>query len=287
MDVFVRGLNALLMIALPLLLGVALARRLRVGWDLFGIGAATFFASQLLHLPFNAWVLDPGVERLGLSEAARGWPLIAVGVLYGLSAGVFEEGARALVYRTWLRRARTWAEGLMFGAGHGGLEAIILGGLSAYGLLQALALQGVDLGSVVPAGQVETAQAQLQAYWSAPWTLALLGAVERAFAVCLHLGLSILVLQAFRRGQVRWWLAAVIWHTLADAAAVVTVAIAGPYWAEAVVGLMAMASVGIVISLREGRTPADSVPAPQPPPGALPPAPDLSPRQLDDSRFSG
>ena len=47
LDVLVRVLNALLMIAMPLVLGVYLTRKLGVAWRLFGIGAVTFIASML------------------------------------------------------------------------------------------------------------------------------------------------------------------------------------------------------------------------------------------------
>ena len=286
METLVRAAKALLMIALPLVLGAVRARRYRLGWGLFGIGAATFLLSQVLHLPFNAWVLTPWMERLGLWGVSTGMPLVLMGILFGLSAGVFEEGARAVVYRTWLRRARTWPEALLFGAGHGGIEAMVLGGLSLYGLLQALALDGVDLATVVPAEQVEAAQAQLQAYWGMPWHLAILGAVERVFALCLHLSLTVLVLQAFRRRNALWWVGAVGWHALVDAGAVVAAVAWGPYLAEGIVGLMALASLGIVFKLRGGDVPdvPAKVEAAPPPVQPTPPAGERKER-LDESRY--
>lgn len=39
------AINALLMIGMPILLGVFIARRLNQSWKLFGIGAATFILS--------------------------------------------------------------------------------------------------------------------------------------------------------------------------------------------------------------------------------------------------
>lgn len=288
MDVVVRSLNGLLMIALPLCLGVVLIRRFRLGWGLFGVGVATFLGSQLLHLPFNQWVLNPMLDRLGLATAGPGLPLIWLGVSLGLSAGVFEEGARALVYRLWLRQARSWREALVFGTGHGGIEAIVLGVLVLYGLLQALALRGVDLATVVPAEQIEATRAGLDAYWAAPWHLAILGALERAFALCMHLAATVLVLQTFRRHNGLWLLAAVAWHALVDAAAVVTAASWGPYWAEAVIGLLAAASLGIVVLLRDkpaaeadgwiGSFAAGAAPAP---------GLELRKDRLDGTRFSG
>ena len=57
-------LNPLLMLALPVLLGMFVARRLGQSWRLFFAGAATFVASQVVHLPLNAWVN-------GLAQAGR------------------------------------------------------------------------------------------------------------------------------------------------------------------------------------------------------------------------
>ena len=63
-DIVIRSLNALLMIAMPLALGVYLYRRLGAEWRLFGIGAVTFIASQVFHIPFNVWVLNPVIAAV-------------------------------------------------------------------------------------------------------------------------------------------------------------------------------------------------------------------------------
>ena len=51
-DIFARILNFTIMIALPFGLALILVRKLRAGWRLFGIGAATFVISQVFHIPF-------------------------------------------------------------------------------------------------------------------------------------------------------------------------------------------------------------------------------------------
>jgi len=98
-------LNGLLMIAIPLILGVVLARRWRLSWGLFGVGAATFVASQLLHIPFNNLVLTPFVTERGMF-AAGGLAFVTAALLYGLSAGVFEEVARFVFYTAFIRPLR-------------------------------------------------------------------------------------------------------------------------------------------------------------------------------------
>ena len=251
MDILIRLVNALLMIAIPLVMGAILARRLRVGWRLFAVGAATFVGSQILHLPFNTQVLSLVIEWLGLTEAQTGVPLALVALLYGLSAGVFEEVARYLVYRLKLKEVTSWGQALMFGAGHGGVEAILLGGLATYALFQAVAYRGAELNGLVPPEQLELVQSQLEAYWTAPWYSIVLGAVERAFTLCFHLSASLLVLHAIIRRKPVWLALAVGWHTLVNAVALFAFGIWGVYVAEGLIGLMALFSLWIVFILRK------------------------------------
>ncbi len=252
-DVLIRALNAFLMIAMPLALGVYLARKLDSSWRLFGIGAVTFVGSQILHIPFNFWVLNPLLENFGLSITQTGIQLVIVAVLYGLSAGVFEEVARYVVYRFWLKKQkeRTWQSALMFGAGHGGIEAIIFGVLAGVSLIRLLALRDADLSTLFPADQLEIAREQVAMYWSLPWYGALLGAIERVSAICFHISATVLVLQAFRRRNILWLGAAIAWHTILDAVAVYAGQTWNVYVTEALVGVMGILSVVIIFLLRE------------------------------------
>ncbi len=292
MNMFVHTVNALVMIGLPLILGVLFVKRLKVEWRLFLVGAVTFVASQILHIPFNAFVLAPSLDRFNLSLAQMGLPLIGAALAYGLSAGVFEEGARYLIYRTWLRKERSWREALMFGLGHGGAEAIILGGLAAYGLIQAIALRGVDLSSLVPADRVADVAAQLEMYWNMPWYDALLGAVERVFALAIQISLAVLMLQAFTRKQVRWGVAAVLWHTLIDAGVLLAVQLWGIYIAEGLAAVAAIISLVIILKLRgcssEPQVPISDPAFDSPRSADLAPAievEDITKEQVEDSRF--
>ena len=134
LDIAVRGLNAFLMIAFGLALGAFVARRWKQPWGLFGIGAVTFVLSQAAHIPFNSFVLSAFFTRMGWTDPTSVGTLIGVAASLGLSAGVFEEGARLLMFRFWARKARRWEEALMIGAGHGGIEAVLLGLLVVYAL---------------------------------------------------------------------------------------------------------------------------------------------------------
>ncbi|MEM7117761.1 MAG: YhfC family glutamic-type intramembrane protease [Chloroflexota bacterium] len=254
------AINALLMIGLPIVLGLFVARRFQQPWKLFGIGAATFVLSQIGHLPFNFLLLNPWVEGF-VGDGQVLSRVILVALALGLSAGVFEEAARYLTFRFWAKEARDWASGLMVGAGHGGIEAIILGVLAAVGIVNVYLILTGSLESLVPADaagqaveQLAAAQEQVQELVNGPRYVLLLGALERVFALILHLSLSLMVLQTFIRRNIGWLLAAIGWHAIVNAAAVAG-QISGwtPLQIEAMLGITAVISLFIIVWLRKGQ----------------------------------
>jgi uncharacterized membrane protein YhfC len=276
------GLSVILMLAVPLALARWLARRYRVGWGLFGVGVAAFVGSQIVHIPFNLLV-----ERTGwLPDPAQGFAgLLIVAAFLGLSSGFFEESARYVVYRWWARDARTWSQGMMLGAGHGGIESILLGLLLA---INVVALAGVRAGhfvSLFPGEQLDIVQAQADALFTGPAYLGILPAVERALAIVLHLSLSLLVLQLFVRNQRRWWFYAVGWHALVNAAVWSVAVRSSALVPEIVLALLTIVSVLIILRLRPQLAPpletGAAVPAK---PMRLEPLP-LTDDKLEDSRY--
>jgi uncharacterized membrane protein YhfC len=255
MDILVLThlLNGLLMVAMPIGLGIFLTRRFGLGWRIWLIGAATFILSQVGHIPFNqglTLLFQHGI----LPHPPPAWRLPFNAVLLGLSAGLWEELARYSAFRWWAKDARSWRKGVLMGAGHGGIEAIILGGLVLYTYTQMLALRGQDLtsllGSRLTAAQIQALQTQLNVYWSAPWTATILGAVERAFTIPVQITFSVIVLQAFVRNQFRWVWLAVGWHAFVDAGSVLASNKIGVYWTEAAIGLVALVSVAFLFALK-------------------------------------
>jgi uncharacterized membrane protein YhfC len=284
-------LNGLVMVGLPFLLGVVLVRKFNVKWRVFFIGMGTFIMAQIGHVPFNAYLLNPLVERFGLEGDGVN---ILGAVLLGLSAGVFEEVARYFVYRRWLKEEHSWAEGVMFGTGHGGIEAAILGVIALIGLFQALTYRGADLSTLIadPA-DLARAQAQLEAYWSTEPLMAVMGALERIMAMALHISATLLVLQAVRRKNLAWLAAAIGWHALIDAVVVYGVSAWGVYEAEGALAVLSIFSVALIFLLRSPEDKAHPR-LPDPEEDSLPPIAaaeltphekELDPQDLEDSRY--
>lgn len=239
--------NFAFMLLMPILLGIWIHRRWGPSWRLYFIGVATFIGSQVFHIPFNWLVLNK--LKLLPTDTAVLVNLIVVAVFLGLSAGVFEEVARYLAYRFWAKDARSWSQGMMMGAGHGGVEAILLG---VIGWLNFVILLGLSQGAfqeLIPAEQMGLVSEQIEAMFGIPWYMALLGAVERAFALCLHLAFSVMVLQVFVRKNILWLVAAIGWHALVDATAVFAISTWDALITELLIGILALASIGIIYKL--------------------------------------
>jgi len=267
-----------LMLLFPLLLGWWLRQRYGVGWGLFGAGALTFIASQVVHLPLN-WAL-------GLLGGGRGvtlWPLLPLALVAGLSAGICEEGARWLALRFFLQKARGWREALQFGAGHGGIEALIFGLLALINLVVILALRSLDLATLGITGDAaDQVRAALDQLWRTPWHLPLLAGLERVFAITFHIAMAVLVMRAVTRRNIGYLAAAITAHAALDFWGVWAVRTLGTTWTEVGVGVIALAALWLIVWLREAPPPPEPAPAPAPAPTAA----DLTPRALSPEELA-
>lgn len=209
------GVSITLAIATPVLLANALRRRFTPPWYLFCVGILTFIGSQAVHLPLNDLLADLGVlPRSGGISSARLWQM---SVVLGLSAGLCEELARAIGYAL-LKRRRTLYDGVMLGLGHGGFEAMVIGGvLTAAGVSALLPLAGKDLSQLgLPREQIAALETQLQMLTTSPWS-AFLPLVERLLAMIFHIVLSLLILKAFVNRNPGFVALAIIYHAGVDA----------------------------------------------------------------------
>jgi ABC-2 type transport system permease protein len=214
------ALSIILMVIFPVILAALLRRRFQVPWILFAIGMLTFIGSQFVHFPLNHLLMSLHI----LPETGRMEPdisLIQSALVLGLTAGLCEETARLIGFQ-WLKKYRNLEDGIMLGLGHGGVESMIFGGvLTAASVSSLAALIGTDLSALnLLPEQLTLLNTQILALTSSPLTAALSPLFERLMAILIHLILSVMVLQAFRRRKIFYYFAAVGYHLLIDASAV-------------------------------------------------------------------
>lgn len=243
-------LVAQLAVVLVGVVALALWLRRRYGrpWRTWWWGALAFVASQVVRLPLLALL---GVVGAGwFADAPDAAFAVNVAVL-SLSAGVFEEGARWVVLRFAARDARRWADGVVFGAGHGGIEAVLVIGGSVAGSLALLAGGDAMLDVTTDPTAAEALEAQLAAVRDITPGLAALGVWERVLAVTFHVAASLLVLRAVRERAWLWLAIAVAFHAAFNAVAAGVANAYGALAAEA--ALTAFTALSVLVIVRERR----------------------------------
>ena len=201
------------------------------------IGAAAFV--------FFVLVLESVMHRavLGVTGDVITGNIWLYGLYGGLAAGLFEETGRYLAMRIYMKKSLTKENSLMYGVGHGGIEAVMLVGISYISnLMVALMINLNHLDSLF-AGLNDATTAvtidRLSALWTLPSYQFFFAGVERISAMMLQIALSYLVYRAVKEKQMKFYGIAVGIHFAVDA---ITVILSG-YLGSSFVGLLVLEGV--------------------------------------------
>ena len=240
-------LNALLGIAIPVFLSwwAVKKHKARLSTILIGLGTFIVFALVLESLVHRLVLLGPH------GAAIQGNTLYFA--LYGgLMAGLFEETGRFLSMRYLLKDEPSAIKpAVAYGIGHGGMEMIAVFALSMVSLLVIAIMVNTGTADTLLAKTPAEAQQQLTAQIDQIKTAStgsyLFGLWERLSALTLHVGLSILVWVAVRKGGKWLWLfpAAILLHAFVDFLAVILSKSVGMLGLEVIVTVLALLIAGI------------------------------------------
>jgi uncharacterized membrane protein YhfC len=208
-------IQLVLSVMAPAALIIALRKKHSFRWKPLFIGIAVFIVfSQILEKVVHLFMINPTGTALKWSDNPY---LFAV---YGaVAAGLFEEIGRYAGFRFMLRKQQPeLKDGMSYAAGHGGIEALLIG--------VAMAVNSVVMASAINAGAFEQligpnvpAEQALKikellvntGFWNY-----VLGGLERVFALCIQVGLSLLVLLAVRRRRFSLVVLAIGLHSFID-----------------------------------------------------------------------
>ena len=173
---------------LPIALTVILCARYKEIWKPILFGALTFTVFQvLIRIPLLSLVLPNQEWFVRLSSAQP----VLYALFLGVTAALFEEGGRLLVMLLIMKKQRSASDGIAFGIGHGGIEAILLVGISSIVLL----FTPTELAS----------SAAIAA-----------SGVERLSTLAIQIGFSVMVMKSVREKNYLWLLLAFSIHTALD-----------------------------------------------------------------------
>jgi uncharacterized membrane protein YhfC len=161
-------------------------------------------------------ILEKAVHFLIITQTPLTQFPVFFSLYAALTAGVFEELGRFFAFKKLLPKYHEKKDAISYGIGHGGIESIIIGTLSA--------LQFLIFSLMINMGQLAQLKQSLpgnifthiiNAIYGNP-IIFLLGGLERFNAFFIQIALSLLVLLAIQKKQNKFLLLAIVVHTLID-----------------------------------------------------------------------
>jgi uncharacterized membrane protein YhfC len=224
LSIVFMAISGLIGIAIPVVLFFLFRKKYKADILPFFIGCAVFLIFvMLLESSAHKLILSSGIGKAIMNNF---W---VYGIYGGLMAGLFEEVGRFTAFKTVLRKnSGKDQNALMYGAGHGGFEAIYLLGVGMISNIVMSITINAGFSSRLTAGITDPAALQrvnatIAAIAETPSIYFLAGSLERFAAVALHISLSVLVWFAAKKEVRRFYLLplAIFLHALMDAVAVI------------------------------------------------------------------
>ena len=201
---------------LPVVAFIFIQKKYKKTFKAFLLGALAFFVSQIVlripiinnFLPQFAWY----------SVFQMKYPYL-FWIFLGLTAGIFEEVARLLIIKFWMKKNQRYIDGIAFGLGHGAIEAMIITGISLINLLIISIL--INKGAL-EASFSNLPKATLDLMYTQCSSLTplntILGGIERILAMGMHIGFTMIVFEGIRKNKAGVYLsAAILLHGAIDA----------------------------------------------------------------------
>lgn len=218
------SISALISIAAPVGLFFFLRKKHGISPVPMYVGMGAFVVAVLvLESMVHMLILQPDASG---NIALQGKPVLYM--LYGgFMAGIFEESARFFCFMFLKKKHHGINTGLSYGIGHGGIEAILLGGLAMISNLVFCYLINSDNMQVITGSLSEVEAAKMNTLVTALTTTAphvfLLSGFERLMALCIQMSLSVLVWYAVnRKGSFLLFPLAILIHAVIDFPAALT-----------------------------------------------------------------
>ena len=248
------AITLVFVVVYPFVLAIIARLRLHVSWRYFWYGALVFAVFQIFtRVPAVVVLNNVLASQLKASAPFRFTWL----VILALTAGLFEEVGRYVGYRVLMRREeKTWSKAVMYGIGHGGMESVVLVGLlGLLSLLNIIITATLNLNVLTPS-QHATVVHQFATINAQPAWFSLLGGWERLWTLPVHIALSVMVLQVFRRKNIVWLWLAIFAHAVVDFTSVEIIQVFGAsntttLITEGVIALFGILSLVIIWRLRD------------------------------------
>lgn len=245
------AISLIISVALPIVLLIVWRKKTGASFSSFCIGAGIFILFALILEQIFHSVM------LGLTGTVLKDNIWLYALYGGLAAGLFEETGRFTAMKFFMKDPDK-KNAIMYGIGHGGIEAILVTGLNMISnLVTSMMINAGSLESILaPLGdERQTLLTQLSALWTEPsWKFYMAG-MERVSAVMLHIVLSYLVYMAVKNQKIIWYVLSVLLHAAVNAGTILF-AQALPVWIVEVILLAVCAGLIFTVKRQYQKEPA-------------------------------
>ena len=231
---------------------LALKWKKKVRISSFFIGACTFILfAMILERIFHTFIF----RITGTLITGNTWLYAVYG---GLAAGLFEETGRLVAMKFFMKDTLNRENAILYGVGHGGIEAILLIGLTYSLLINSGAL--TNLLSTYDADAQQTVIQQLNVLGTLPSLQFYLAGIERIGAMLFHVVLSYLIYLAVSRNNLKLYALSIFLHGFLNAGVVILSRMVSVLLSE-IIMLLAVVLLAVVLYRYEKGSP-HSVPRP-------------------------
>ncbi|MCY6370042.1 YhfC family intramembrane metalloprotease [Clostridium ganghwense] len=197
---------------LPIGLTIYFYKKKKVSLLAVGVGALIFIVSQIsTRLPLIGYLNT----KSWFIQNIKSNTIIYV-LFLALTAGIFEEVGRFIGFKYLLKNKLSWKNGIAFGIGHGGIEAILLVGITY--------VSNIILSILINIGNFDALVAQKSPQIAGikniligtPSYMFFIGGIERIFTIIFHIALTVIVLEGVMKKENKYLLYAILIHALVD-----------------------------------------------------------------------
>lgn len=216
-SILFMAISLLIIFLFPLSLIVYFYRKEKISLPAVLVGALVFFVFQVAtRIPLLNYLA--GLEWFQVIATN----IVFFAVFLGLSAGIFEEVGRFVGFKYFLRNILERKNGIAYGIGHGGIEAMLLVGLTYINNIAFSVMINSGTFDKIIDQQLGSVTADIikDALVKTPPLMFLVGGIERFFSIIIQIALSLIVLHAVRFKKTSFLLFAILIHTLINIPAV-------------------------------------------------------------------
>ncbi len=206
-------ITIILALVFPIVLAVWFCRRYRVKASTVVFGALTFIVFQIvIRIPLLQ-MINNAFPSLVPTTGAVG-PLLLYSAYLAITAALFEEGGRFIFFKLFMKDRGDWENAAAFGIGHGGVEALLLVGLTYVSNLVLMLMINAGQLNSLPLGLQQSIDTVKTQFIQVPSYMFLMAGIERVMTIPIHIAFSILVVLGVAKKRPGYIILAILAHFL-------------------------------------------------------------------------